>query len=88
MSNSALNKDGEVVDLDSKHAVARIVNGMFSIKVSRGTLIDPYGIDSSKITSSEFKRVSEPIYRMYNLYLKTKNMLKYTQAERLYREQT
>jgi hypothetical protein len=88
MSSIALNKDGEEIDFDSKQAVARTVNGLHSIKVSRGTLIDPYGIDSSKITSSEFKRVSEPIYRMYSLYLDTKNMLKYTQAERLYREQT
>jgi hypothetical protein len=87
MPTSAVDCDGVAIDPNHKNAVARIVNGLYSIKVNRGTLVDPIGIDSSKVRSADFDRVSEHTYKTYLQYLLTKNSLKYTQAERSYREQ-
>lgn len=86
MSEVFLNKDGEEIK-DETGAVAKQRNGICFVKISRGVLLDPIGVDSMRANSTEFKRVSDDTFRVYVQYLKTKNSLKYTQAERYYREQ-
>jgi hypothetical protein len=86
MSETFLNKDGEEVE-DGSTVVAKERNGIHFVRISRGVLLDPIGVDSMRFSTSEFKRVSEDTFRVYVQYLKTKNSLKYTQAERYYREQ-
>ncbi len=88
MSNVWYDKNAAIVAEEDRKAVAKTNNGLHFVKVHRGTLLDPFGIDSSKLMTAEFDKVSETAFNMYFNYLETKNTLKFTQAERLYREQS
>jgi hypothetical protein len=83
-----LDIDGKPSTETDKRAIAKVSDdGNHYIKVHRGALVDPFGIDSGKVSTSDYKRVSERTYRMFSDYLQSRNVLKYLQAERSYREQ-
>ena len=83
-----LDIDGQVSAVETKKSIAKISDdNNHYIKVHRGALVDPYGMDGNKVASSEYKKVTDKTYRLFSEYLQTKNSLKYLQAERSYREQ-
>ena len=83
-----LDVDGKPSTETDKRAIAKVSDdGNHYIKVHRGALVDPFGIDSGKVSTSDYKKVSERTYRMFSDYLQSRNVLKYLQAERSYREQ-
>ena len=63
----------------------------YFIRVGRGEILDPYGVDSgytkSKLsTMYKFKKVSKEAFKSYQNYLKTKNRIHFTKARRLVME--
>jgi hypothetical protein len=83
-----LDIEGKASTEKDKKAIAKVSDdGNHYIKVHRGALVDPFGIDGGKVSTSDYKRVSERTYRLFSEYLQSRNALKYLQAERSYREQ-
>lgn len=79
---------GKSSTIEGKTSIAKISDDQnYYIKVYRGALVDPFGIDGGKVAVADYKRVSEGTYRLFATYLTTRNSLKYLQAERSYREQ-
>lgn len=63
------------------------VSVQWFIRMGRGEIIDPYGIDSGynqkRLAGLKFKKVSEKAFDNYIKYLKCKNRLYFTKARRL-----
>jgi hypothetical protein len=92
-----LNNDNEIFygkggnQVENSEAFAKILEtktgNYYFVWLSRGSLFDPYGINSVPRNSSinKFVRVSKDVFDNYFKYLKTKNMAFYTKARRDYR---
>jgi hypothetical protein len=90
-----IDKDGEESDEYSSVAKSVQINYGFDnirmqyyVRVGRGELIDPFGIDSNlnrkKIQDQyKFKKVGEKAFNSFIKYLTTKNRIHFTTARRL-----
>lgn len=81
------NKDGEKLEEESKQTVAKILsrsNDKFYIRYYQGSLFDPIGTHSlrSDYKDSEFRQVSKSVFDLYFMYLKSKNPIYFTKAQR------
>jgi len=83
-------------ETEEKRALAKCVTSnqgyedvsvQWFIRMNRGELIDPYGIDSGynpkRLATFKFKKVSKQSFDNYQKYLKCKNRLYFTKARRL-----
>lgn len=84
----SINKVGRPIEKDSEQIFAQTISSKnstkYAILIHNNQPYDPYGIDShreSKLTL-KLKQVSQSTYNHYVSYLKTKNSLHMTRAQR------
>lgn len=80
-------KDGEKLEEETKQTVAKIVSrssDKFFVRYYQGSIFDPIGTHSmrSDYKDSEFKQVSKSVFDLYFMYLKSKNPIYFTKAQR------
>tara|TARA_Y100000034_G_C6583188_1_gene253026 strand:+ start:113 stop:424 length:312 start_codon:yes stop_codon:yes gene_type:complete len=82
------NLDGSTSEEDTKTACGYSLKvnttETYYVKFFRGRILDPYGIDSSKLNSylTEYKKVSSEVFEYYSNYLETKKTEFLLRAER------
>ena len=79
------NRNGDIVDSEAKayaytHNVESASNNY--VRFYRGQFLDPNGIDDRKRPMASFKKTNENTFDSYLSYLKTKNSIYLTRANR------
>lgn len=85
----SINKLGRPIDKDSERVFAKIVTvgesqAKYAILIFNNQPYDPYGVDSHREANLtlNLKQVSQQTYNHYVSYLRTKNQLYMTRAQR------
>lgn len=84
------NSDGQTSDKETPKSCAKTVKNINKsttthyVKFFRGRIFDPHGIDGRKGGSAftKYKKVQKQTFKYYSQYLKTKNQISFTRAER------
>ena len=84
-----INTSGQSIK-DQNGSVAKIQTvdnkSNYYVKFGRGEIFDPYGIDKNKISTFQFRKVSESVYKNYIEYLKSRREVFLTRARRNLKE--
>jgi len=79
------NRTGDLVDTEPKaYAYTHTSEGRETnyVRFYRGQFLDPYGLDDRKRPMASFKKTNEKTFNSYVSYLKTKNSVYLTRANR------
>jgi hypothetical protein len=82
------NKHGERISNEKENFFAKIIgndrNSYYYIRTHEGILFDPAGMNSYRVkfVDTKMKKVSKSTFDFYMIYLKTKNNIYLTRAQR------